>query len=74
MRWARECGPGDAGVRVSLRRRLSGGGLGDVLGELLGWSAGVVRVLDRHGVEHRIAEDDVVAVRRVPPAPARRVR
>jgi hypothetical protein len=72
VRYARDVGPGDAGVRVSLRRRLPDGGLGDVLGELLSWSDGVVRVRDRHGVEHQLAEADVVAAKRVPPAPQRR--
>jgi hypothetical protein len=72
MRYTRDVGPGDSGVRISLRRRLDEGVMGDVLGDLLGWQDGVVRVRDRHGVEHVVAEDDVVAAKRVPPAPVRR--
>jgi hypothetical protein len=72
VRYARDVGPGDRDVRVSLRRRLAAGGLGDVLGVLQDWSDGVVRVQDRHGTTHVVDEVDVVAVRRVPPAPARR--
>ena len=72
VRYTRDVGPGDSGVRVSMRRRLPEGGMGDVVGELLGWADGVARVRDRRGVEHEVAEADVVAAKRVPPAPARR--
>ena len=72
MRYIRDVGPGDAGGRIVLRRRLDEGGLGDLLGELLGWQDGVVRVRDRHGAEHVVAEPDVVAAKRIPPAPPRR--
>jgi hypothetical protein len=72
MRYVVDVGPGDSGVRVSLRRRLAGGGLGDVLGELLSWADGVVRVRSRDDVVHEVAEVDVVAAKRVPPAPVRR--
>ena len=34
-RYALEVGPGDSGMRISLRRKLVEGGHGDVLGELL---------------------------------------
>jgi hypothetical protein len=71
VRYTTDVGPGDAGIRISLRRRLSGGGMGDVVGELLQWQDGVVRVRDRHGSEHVVDEPDVVAAKRVPPAPAR---
>jgi hypothetical protein len=74
VRYAREAGPGDSGGRVSLRRVLPGGGYGDLLGELLSWEAGTVRVSTRDGVVHEVAEDAVVAVRRVPAPPERRVR
>lgn len=72
MRYIRDVGPGDRGMRVVVRRRLAGGGMGDVLGELEAWSDGVVRVRDRHGVEHLVDEADVVAAKRVPPPPERR--
>jgi hypothetical protein len=55
-----------------LRRRLADGGLGDLLGELVCWDGGVVRVVDRHGTEHAVAEGDVVAAKRIPPAPVGR--
>lgn len=72
MRYTRDVGPGDAGIRISLRRRLSEGGLGDLLGELVSWTDGVVRIRDRHGTEHTVEEAAVVAAKRVPPAPPRR--
>jgi hypothetical protein len=72
VRYARDVGPGDRDVRVSLRRRLAEGGLGDLLGMLEQWSDGVVVVQDRHGTRHHVDEQDVVAVKRVPPAPERR--
>jgi hypothetical protein len=55
-----------------LRRRLADGGLGDLLGELVSWDDGLVRVVDRHGTEHAVAEDDVVAAKRIPPPPMTR--
>jgi hypothetical protein len=61
-------------VRVSLRRALPDGRMTDLLGELLSWGAGSVRVQTRDGAVHEVAEDDVVAVRRVPPPPERRAR
>jgi hypothetical protein len=74
VRYITEVTPQDVGARVSLRRRLPEGGLTDVLGHLESWSDGVVRVRDRHGVLHEVAATDVVAARRVPPAPPRRGR
>jgi hypothetical protein len=74
VRYTRDVGPGDAGVRVSLRRRLPEGGLGDLLGVVERWSGGEVSLRDRHGRLHTVAEDDVVAAKRVPPAPERRPR
>ena len=59
------------GQRVVVRRRLAGGGYGDLLGQLVRWGDEVV-VRDRHGVEHVTATADVVAAKRVPPPPARR--
>ena len=72
MRYVVDVGPGDSGVRVTLRRRLADGGLGDVLGELISWADGVVRVRSRDDVVHEVAEDDVIAAKRIPPPPARR--
>ena len=72
VRYARDVGPGDAGVRVSLRHRIPGGGLTDVLGQLESWTAETVLVRDRHGVLHTVAAGDVVAAKRVPPPPERR--
>jgi len=72
VRYARDVGPGASGVRVSLRRRLREGGYGDVLGLLLSWSDGVVLVERASGERVEVAEADVVAVKRVPPPPARR--
>jgi hypothetical protein len=59
-------------MRISLRRRLSDGLLGDVLGELVSWVDEVVTVRRASGELVVIAAADVVATRRVPPPPARR--
>ena len=72
MRYVVDVGPGDSGVRVTLRRRLADGALGDLLGELLSWADGVVRVRSRDDVVHEVAERDVVAAKRIPPPPAPR--
>ena len=72
MRYAREVGPGDSGMRISLRRRLPEGGYGDVLGVLSSWADDVVTVVRGDGSSVVIAAADVVATRRIPPAPARR--
>ena len=74
VRYAREAGPGDRDVRVSLRHRLTDGRMTDLLGELLSWETGTVRVQTRDGAVHEVAEDAVVAVRRIPPPPERRPR
>jgi hypothetical protein len=76
VRYTRDVGPGSGvdptGLRVSLRRRLAEGGLGDLLGVVESWSDGLVRLRDRHGALHEVAEGDVVAVKRIPPPPERR--
>jgi hypothetical protein len=75
VRYALALAPADVGSRVVVRRRLPDGQYGDVLGELEGWpedASGEVVVRDRHDVVHRIRRQDVVAAKRVPPAPARR--
>jgi hypothetical protein len=71
-RYAVEVGPGDSGMRISLRRRLAEGGLGDVLGELVSWSQGQVQLRRRDGVLVTVAEGDVVAAKRIGPPPERR--
>ena len=72
VRFTIDVGPGDSGVRISLRRRLPEGGYGDVLGELLSWSEGLVRVQRRDGEVVVIDATAVVAAKRVPPPPERR--
>jgi hypothetical protein len=69
--YTRDVGPGDSGVRVSLRRALPEGGYGDVLGQLLSWTE-VVRIERRDGVVVEVPSETVVAAKRVPPAPERR--
>jgi hypothetical protein len=71
VRYTRDVGPGDSGVRVSLRRALPEGGYGDVLGQLLSWDE-LVRIERRDGVVVEIPSETVVAAKRVPPAPERR--
>ena len=72
VRYAREVGPGDAGMRISLRRRFPDGMYGDVLGVLESWTEGVVTVVRASGERVVLDEADVVATRRIPPPPARR--
>jgi hypothetical protein len=71
VRYAREVGPGDAGVRISLRRRYPDGQLGDVLGVLESWVNGVVTVVRASGERVVLPEGDVIATRRIPPPPPR---
>ncbi len=72
VRYIVEVGPGDSGVRISLRRRLPEGGYADVLGELLSWADGVVQVRRRDGSVVEVPAPLVVAAKLVPPAPVRR--
>ena len=72
VRYVCDVSPADLGVRVSLRRRLDAGGLGDVLGHLEGWQDGVLSVRRRDDTVVTVAEADLVALKRVPPAPERR--
>ena len=72
MRFTINVGPGDSGIRISLRRTLPEGGYGDVLGELLSWTDGVVSVQRRDGSVVEVPEADVVAAKRIPPPPVRR--
>lgn len=62
--------PADVGSRVTLRRAVPGG-VGDVVGELLSWSDGVLAVRRRDGDVVTVPEADLVAARVVPPAPPR---
>ena len=72
VRYTVDVGPGDSGVRVSVRRRLPEGGFSDALGELLSWEAGLLRVQRRDGTVVEVPEADLVAAKRVPPPPERR--
>ncbi len=72
MRYTRDVGPGDVGVRVSLRRTLPEGGYGDVLGIVISWDDATVRIEKRDGTVVSVPVGDVVAAKRVPPPPARR--
>ena len=72
VRYVRDVSAADLGVRVSLRRRLAEGGLGDVLGVLEAWQDGVLVLRRRDGASVSVAETDVVAVKRIPPPPERR--
>lgn len=62
--------PDDVGQRVSLRRWLDGARTeaGDVVGQLLAYEAGVLRVDGRDGTVE-VHEQDVLASRVVPPPP-----
>nr|WP_238344908.1 GNAT family N-acetyltransferase [Actinopolymorpha cephalotaxi] len=70
--------PDDVGHRVVVRRRLGvehGRTVyGDVLGVLESWAGGRLAVRHRDGHLVEVAEDDVVAGKPVPDAPARRPR
>jgi hypothetical protein len=72
VRYVRDVGPGDVGVRVSLRRVLPEGGYGDVLGVVVEWDEAVVRIEKRDGTVVVVPADTVVAAKRVPPPPTRR--
>jgi hypothetical protein len=71
VRFTRDVGPGDEGVRVSLRHALPEGGFADVLGVVRRWSDGVVEVERRDGSVAVVDESAVVAAKRVPPPPER---
>ncbi|HUR14303.1 MAG TPA: ferrous iron transport protein A [Mycobacteriales bacterium] len=72
VRFTRDAGPGDVGVRISLRRVLREGGYGDVLGVVISWDDTSVRIEKRDGSVVEVASADVVAAKRVPPPPPRR--
>jgi N-acetylglutamate synthase len=70
--------PTDVGERVSIRARIpatpGGPTTTDTLGHLRRWSDGVLEVEQRDGAIRTIAEADLLAARKVPPAPPRRPR
>lgn len=69
-RLAHSITPEDVGARVSVRRLLPDGGMTDAVGVLLRWSEGVLAVQRRDGTVVEIAQDTLVAGKRVPPRPA----
>ena len=68
----RRLGTADVGRRVVVRHRIPDGRATDVLGELVSLDGEALVVRDRHGVDHRIAPDAIVAAKPIPPPPARR--
>jgi GNAT superfamily N-acetyltransferase len=85
VRVAQRVGPQQVGHRVVLRRRLPGGGVGDLLGDLVRWAEVADEADDEGGAEPRVtvltragevtvAVRDVLGGKPVPPAPARRGR
>ena len=65
--------PADVGSRVSVRT-ISGEGYRDVVGELLSWADGFLRIRRRDGSVVDVPENLVVAGKVVPPAPPRHAR
>ena len=65
--------PADVGSRVSVRT-ISGERYRDVVGDLLSWADGKLRIRRRDGSIVDVAENLVVAGKVVPPAPPRRDR
>lgn len=61
-------GAAQIGQRVVVRHRIPDGRATDVLGELVALTAQTLTVRDRTGVEHVIAQSDIVAAKVVPPA------
>ena len=66
--------PADVGQRVTIRRRLPDGRLGDVVGMLEAWSDGVLRVRRRDDSVVEVAQATLVAAKIVPQAPPPRQR
>lgn len=71
FRYQMSISPDDVGARVSVRHRLSDNRMTDAVGELLRWSDGALAVRRRDGTVTEIAEEALVAGKRVPPPPAR---
>lgn len=61
--------PRDVGTRVVVRRTLPDGRLGDVLGQLVAWTRGVLTIRTRTGALVQVDEATVVAGKPVPPPP-----
>jgi hypothetical protein len=55
--------PADIGFRVTVRRAVEGG-VGDVVGELVGWAGGVLTIRTRRG-DVAVPESSLLAARRV---------
>ncbi|MDP9399341.1 MAG: GNAT family N-acetyltransferase, partial [Actinomycetota bacterium] len=61
--------PRDVGTRVVVRRTLPDGRLGDVLGQLVAWTGGILTIRTRTGALVQVDEATVVAGKPVPPPP-----
>ena len=72
VRLALRLDTGDVGQRVVVRHRLPDGRLTDVLGVLERWDDEAAVVRSRTGDETFVARADLVAGKRIPPAPVRR--
>ena len=57
--------PADVGARITLRRTLPEG-VGDVVGELLSWTAGTLTIRTRRRGDVEVAESTLLAARRIP--------
>lgn len=70
--------PADTGARVSVRSRIPAAdgepSSTDTLGVLEAWSGGTLQILRGDGTRVSLREADLLAARRVPPAPAPRPR
>jgi hypothetical protein len=67
--------PADVGERVSVRSRIPAGpgepSTTDTLGHLRRWQDGALAIERRDGTITEIAETDLLAGRKIPPAPSR---
>lgn len=66
--------PADVGKRVTIRMRHHGpeARAADVVGVLEAWHDGTLTITRRDGEQRTVAEDDLLAARVVPAAPARK--
>jgi len=60
--------PADVGARVTVRHRLVNGMLGDVVGTLESWDAGVLAIRHRDGHLVRVAASDIVVSKVIGPS------
>ncbi|HVE73824.1 MAG TPA: hypothetical protein VNA30_01850 [Mycobacteriales bacterium] len=72
VRYRRDVGPGDAGMRICLRHRLPSGQPTDVLGDLVRWTAEEVVIRRADDTLVVVTPADVLAAKRIPPPPAPR--